>query len=70
MISSLYDDFYSEFSLYYLLQGGFNYEKFQIHTKNMIKLNKYVNVLEKFQKKHKIEYDTYLKAKFKKGLKK
>lgn len=55
MISSLYDDFYSEFSLYYLLQGGFNYEKFQIHAKNMIKLNKYVNVLEKFQKKYKIE---------------
>lgn len=43
---------------------------FKFMQKNMIKLNKYVNVLEKFQKKYKIEYDTYLKAKFKKGLKK
>lgn len=43
---------------------------FKFMQKNMIKLNKYVNVLEKFQKKYKIEYDTYLKAKFKKELKK
>lgn len=43
---------------------------FKFMQKNMIKLNKYVNVLEKFQKKYKIEYDTYLRAKFKKGLKK
>lgn len=44
--------------------------KIQIHAKNMIKSHKYVNILEKFQKKYKIEYDTYLRAKFKKGLKK
>ena len=33
--------------------------KTQIHAKNMIKCNKYVNILEKFQKKYKIEYDTF-----------